>query len=127
MRSLTPVLLPLARFPFYPAVTLARCASWDLDSHMNIQTALEAPFFIKLHFGGCDAMIDDRVPMTFVVCSSRRVRCSKCVPTSPAGWGGHAVTHNSAAGLNYALLASRGRNCHSRARLILSHGQELNT
>src|SRR5436190_450562 len=33
-----------------------------VDHNMNIQAALEAPRFTKLSFGGCDVMIENRVP-----------------------------------------------------------------
>ncbi len=33
-----------------------------VDHEMNIQAALEAPRFTKLNFGGCDVMIEARVP-----------------------------------------------------------------
>ena len=33
-----------------------------VDHNMNIQGGLEAPRFTKLSFGGCDAMIENRVP-----------------------------------------------------------------
>jgi hypothetical protein len=33
-----------------------------VDYNMNIQAALEAPRFTKLTFGGCDVMIENRVP-----------------------------------------------------------------
>jgi gamma-glutamyltranspeptidase/glutathione hydrolase len=40
----------------------AQFVSNIVDHGMNIQAALEAPRFTKLNFGGCDVMIEDRVP-----------------------------------------------------------------
>ena len=40
----------------------AQFVSNVVDYEMNIQAALEAARFTKLNFGGCDFMIEDRVP-----------------------------------------------------------------
>jgi len=40
----------------------AQFVSYMVDHEMNIQAALEAPRFTKLNFGGCDVMIEARVP-----------------------------------------------------------------
>ncbi|MBS1827763.1 MAG: gamma-glutamyltransferase [Acidobacteria bacterium] len=42
----------------------AQFVSNIVDHGMNIQLALEAPRFTKLNFGGCDVMIENRVPVT---------------------------------------------------------------
>ena len=40
----------------------AQFVSNIVDHGMNIQGALEAPRFTKLNFGGCDVMMEGRVP-----------------------------------------------------------------
>ena len=40
----------------------AQFVSNVVDHGMNIQAALEAPRFTKLTFGGCDVIIESRVP-----------------------------------------------------------------
>ena len=40
----------------------AQFVSNVVDHGMNIQAALEAPRFTKLTFGGCDVMIENRIP-----------------------------------------------------------------
>jgi gamma-glutamyltranspeptidase/glutathione hydrolase len=44
-----------------------------VDHNMNIQAALEAPRFTKLTFGGCDVMIENRVP---AACAKRYRRAA---------------------------------------------------
>ena len=41
----------------------AQFVSYMVDHEMNIQAALEAPRFTKLNFGGCDVMMEARVPL----------------------------------------------------------------
>jgi gamma-glutamyltranspeptidase / glutathione hydrolase len=78
------------------------------DFGMNLQQALEAPRFTKMDFGGCDVMIEDRVPQTV----RRELRAKGHVLrvlgpfASPMG-GGQAVMHDSATGVNYGASDPR--------------------
>jgi gamma-glutamyltranspeptidase / glutathione hydrolase len=78
------------------------------DFGMNLQQALEAPRFTKMDFGGCDVMIEDRVPQAV----RRELRAKGHVLrvfgpfASPMG-GGQAVMHDSATGVNYGASDPR--------------------
>jgi gamma-glutamyltranspeptidase/glutathione hydrolase len=78
------------------------------DHGMNIQAALEAPRFTKLNFGGCDVMLERRVP------AAVRQRLSKMGHRlevlgdfSGRVGGGQAVIHDSSAKVNYAASSPR--------------------
>lgn len=79
-----------------------------VDFGMNIQAALEAPRFTKLNFGGCDFMIEARVPEAVREALTNRghvlnVRGDFCVSMG----GGQAVMHDSASGVNYGASSPR--------------------
>jgi gamma-glutamyltranspeptidase/glutathione hydrolase len=79
-----------------------------VDYGMNLQAALEAPRFTKLNFGGCDFLIEDRVPAPV-----REGLLQKGhLLTVRAGYsaamgGGQAVLHDSATGVNYGASSPR--------------------
>ena len=79
-----------------------------VDHRMNIQEALEAPRFTKLNFGGCDVMIESRVPAEVrdaLTAKGHRLD----VLGDYSGWmgGGQAVVHDSNARLNYGASSPR--------------------
>ena len=79
-----------------------------VDHNMNIQAALEAPRFTKLTFGGCDAMIENRV--TAGVREGLAARGHNLeVLADFSGWmgGGQAVLHMSDTGVNYGASSPR--------------------
>jgi len=45
---------------------------------MNLQAALEAPRFTKVTFGGCDLLMEDRIPAATREELARRATSSKC-------------------------------------------------
>ena len=79
-----------------------------VDYGMNIQAALEAARFTKLNFGGCDFLIEDRVPEAV-----RRALAEKGHILTLRGaystWmgGGQAVMHDSATRVNYGASSPR--------------------
>jgi gamma-glutamyltranspeptidase / glutathione hydrolase len=81
----------------------------DLVDHgMNIQAALEAPRFTKLNRGGCDVMIEARVPAEIRkeltgMGHDLEVRGD----FSSVMGGGQAVMHDSATGVNYGASDPR--------------------
>jgi gamma-glutamyltranspeptidase/glutathione hydrolase len=79
-----------------------------VDHGMNIQAALEAPRFTKLTFGGCDAMIENRVPARVREGLTARGHNLE-VLADFSGWmgGGQAVLHDSDAGVNYGASSPR--------------------
>lgn len=86
----------------------AQFVSNVVDYGMNIQAALEAPRFTKLNFGGCDFMIEDRVPAATLHRLTAKghvltVRGDYCTSMG----GGQAVMHDSATGVNYGASSPR--------------------
>jgi len=79
-----------------------------VDHNMNIQAALEAPRFTKLTFGGCDAMIENRVPAGVRDALAARGHHLE-VLADFSGWmgGGQAVLHDSDTGVNYGASSPR--------------------
>ncbi len=78
------------------------------DHGMNIQAALEAPRFTKLNFGGCDVMIEDRVPeATRKALSERGHRLEELGAFASATGGGQAVAYDSATGVKYGASSPR--------------------
>ncbi len=79
-----------------------------VDHNMNIQAALEAPRFTKLSFGGCDVMIEDRVPESAREGLAARGHKLE-VLADFSGWmgGGQAVLHDSETGVNYGASSPR--------------------
>jgi gamma-glutamyltranspeptidase/glutathione hydrolase len=86
----------------------AQFVSYLVDHEMNIQAALEAPRFTKLNFGGCDVMIEARVPAD--VRAELTARGHKLdLQGDFSSWmgGGQVVVHDSAAGVNYGASSPR--------------------
>jgi len=79
-----------------------------VDHEMNIQAALEAPRFTKLNFGGCDFMIEARVPAE-VRAELTEIGHRLELQGDFSSWmgGGQVVVHDSAAGVNYAASSPR--------------------
>jgi gamma-glutamyltranspeptidase/glutathione hydrolase len=86
----------------------AQFVSNVVDYGMNIQAALEAPRFTKLSFGGCEFMIEERVPA-----SVRQALIEKGHPLDVRGayssWfgGGQVVMHDSSSGVNFGASSPR--------------------
>lgn len=86
----------------------AQFVSNFVDHGMNLQAALEAPRFTKLNFGGCDFMIEDRVPA--VVRDALTAKGHKLeVRGDFSSWmgGGQVVLHDSKTGINYGASSPR--------------------
>lgn len=86
----------------------AQFVSNMVDHGMNIQLALEAPRFTKLNFGGCDVMIENRVPAaTRDALTAKGHRLE--VQGDFAGWmgGGQVVMRNYEAKINYGGSSPR--------------------
>ncbi|MCS7025368.1 MAG: gamma-glutamyltransferase [Bryobacteraceae bacterium] len=79
-----------------------------VDHGMNIQAALEAPRFTKLNFGGCDVMVEARLPET-----TRRILREYGhlleVQGDFSGWmgGGQVVLRDFERGVNYGASSPR--------------------
>jgi gamma-glutamyltranspeptidase/glutathione hydrolase len=93
---------------FNQAQAHAQFVSNLVDHNMNIQAALEAPRFTKLTFGGCDVMIENRVPAGVRDGLAARGHNLE-VLADFSGWmgGGQAVLHDSDAGVNYGASSPR--------------------
>ncbi len=86
----------------------AQFVSYMVDHEMNIQAALEAPRFTKLNFGGCDVMIEGRVPADVrKELADRGHRLDVQGDFSSWMGGGQVVIHDSAAGVNYGASSPR--------------------
>ena len=86
----------------------AQFVSNMVDHGMNIQAALEAPRFTKLTFGGCDVMIEARVPADVRAnLAERGHRLELQGDFSSWMGGGQAVIHDSATGVNYGASSPR--------------------
>jgi gamma-glutamyltranspeptidase/glutathione hydrolase len=79
-----------------------------VDHGMNIQAALEAPRFTKMTFGGCDVMIEGRVPEA---ARSELTRKGHQLEVrgdySGAMGGGHVTMHDASTGVNYGASSPR--------------------
>ena len=93
---------------FNQAQAHAQFVSHVADAGMNIQAALEAPRFTKLSFGGCDLMIESRIPPAVRGELQARGHQLTVMPeyAQPMG-GGQAVLHNSSTRVNYAASSPR--------------------
>ncbi|HEY2013556.1 MAG TPA: gamma-glutamyltransferase [Bryobacteraceae bacterium] len=79
-----------------------------VDHGMNIQSALEAPRFTKLTFGGCDVLIENRVPPEIRDALTAKGHQLKVQGDfSSLMGGGQAVVHDSAKGLNWGASDPR--------------------
>jgi gamma-glutamyltranspeptidase/glutathione hydrolase len=78
------------------------------DFKMNIQAALEAPRFTKLTFGGCDVMMENRIPAAARnELSSKGHKIQVLGTFSAAVGGGQAVLRDFATGVNYGASDPR--------------------
>ncbi len=86
----------------------AQFVSNIVDHGMNIQAALEAPRFTKLNYGGCDVMIENRVPPAVRHALTERGHILE-VQSDFSGWmgGGQAVMRDGKAKINYAASSPR--------------------
>ena len=78
------------------------------DFKMNIQAALEAPRFSKHSFGGCDVMMENRIPQKVrddLTAKGHKIEL-KGLFSSMVG-GGQAVMRDFAAGVNYGASDPR--------------------
>jgi gamma-glutamyltranspeptidase/glutathione hydrolase len=86
----------------------AQFVSNVVDHEMNIQAALEAPRFTKLTFGGCDLLIENRVPPDVrdrLEAMGHRLSVQGDFASKVGG--GQAVIHDSAAKVNYGASSPR--------------------
>ncbi|HEV2388207.1 MAG TPA: gamma-glutamyltransferase [Candidatus Acidoferrales bacterium] len=86
----------------------AQFVSNVVDYGMNPQQALEAPRFTKLDRGGCDFLIENRVPAEVrdKLAAMGYVLTVRGAFSSEMG-GGHVVVRDSAARMNYAASSPR--------------------
>jgi gamma-glutamyltranspeptidase/glutathione hydrolase len=79
-----------------------------VDHKMNIQAALEAPRFTKPTSGGCDLLIEARVPDAIRSQLERKGhRLQVLGDFSGLMGGGQAVLHDSANKVNYGASSPR--------------------
>ena len=86
----------------------AQLVSNVVDRGLNIQAALEAPRFTKPDFGGCNLLIERRVPEN----SLRQLRAMGHALEVVAEYsgrmgGGQAVLHDATSGVNYGASSPR--------------------
>ncbi len=80
----------------------AQFVSYLVDHGMNIQAALEAPRFTKLNFGGCDVMLENRLPLeTLEALRERGHRLEMEGEYSSWMGGGQAVLFDAKTGIKY--------------------------
>jgi gamma-glutamyltranspeptidase / glutathione hydrolase len=79
-----------------------------VDHDMNIQAALEAPRFTKLTFGGCDVMVEHRIPLDVRERLMGRGHELQVVGdfSSQMG-GGQVVLRDAKTGINFAASSPR--------------------
>ena len=93
---------------FNQAQAHAQFISNLVDHNMNIQGALEAPRFTKLTFGGCDVMIENRVPREVRdELTGKGHRLEVLGDYASIVGGGQAVIHDSSAKVNYGASSPR--------------------
>jgi gamma-glutamyltranspeptidase/glutathione hydrolase len=93
---------------FNQAQAHAQFVSNIADHNMNVQAALEAPRFTKLNFGGCDVMIENRVPAEIrEALEARGHRLEVLGDFSSQVGGGQAVIHDSRSRINYGASSPR--------------------
>jgi gamma-glutamyltranspeptidase/glutathione hydrolase len=86
----------------------AQFVSNIVDHGMNIQAALEAPRFTKLTFGGCDVLMESRIPPSVRERLMGRGHELQVVGdfSSQMG-GGQVVVRNALTGVNFAASSPR--------------------
>ena len=79
-----------------------------VDHNLNLQSALEAPRFTKLIAGGCDVMIEGRVPVEVREELTRRGHRLEVLGDF-SSWvgGGQAVMHDARTKMNYGASSPR--------------------
>jgi gamma-glutamyltranspeptidase/glutathione hydrolase len=78
------------------------------DHEMNIQAALEAPRFTKRDFGGCEVVVEGRLPAeTQQSLLSRGHKLDVRGPFDDIVGGGQVVLHNSTSKVNYGASSPR--------------------
>lgn len=78
------------------------------DQGMNLQAALEAPRFTKLSWGGCDVLMEARVPLDVRQALAKKGHELELLgPYSGRVGGGQAVLHDGAAKVNYGASSPR--------------------
>ncbi len=93
---------------FNQAQAHAQFVSNLVDHNMNIQGALEAPRFTKMTFGGCDLMIEGRVPEPVRdELTAKGHKLEVVGDYSAFMGGGQAVIHDSSAKVNYGASSPR--------------------
>ena len=86
----------------------AQFVSNMVDHGMNIQLALEAPRFTKKNFGGCDVLVENRIPPAVRDALTARGHELKVQGDfSNEMGGGQAVVHDAASGVNYGASDPR--------------------
>jgi gamma-glutamyltranspeptidase/glutathione hydrolase len=86
----------------------AQFVSNVVDHGMNVQAALETPRFTKLNFGGCDVMIEKRVPSEVrEALAAKGHRLEVLGPYASQVGGGQAVIHDSRGKVNYGASDPR--------------------
>jgi gamma-glutamyltranspeptidase/glutathione hydrolase len=75
---------------------------------MNIQSVIEAPRFTKKTFGGCDVLIENRIPASIRdALTARGHQLTVQGDFSDEMGGGQAVIHDSTTGVNYGASDPR--------------------
>ncbi len=93
---------------FNQAQAHAQFVSNVVDHAMNLQAALEAPRFNKVTFGGCDLLMEDRIPAATREELARKGHFIEVLGnySSQVG-GGQAVMHDAATHVNYGASDPR--------------------
>jgi gamma-glutamyltranspeptidase/glutathione hydrolase len=86
----------------------AQFVSNVVDHGMNIQSALEAPRFTKLDFGGCAVSVENRIaPAVRDALTARGHQLKVLGDFSSTMGGGQAVIHDARTGVNYGASDPR--------------------
>ena len=87
----------------------AQFVSNVVDYGMNIQAALEAPRFTKVYTGGCDVMIEGRVPPAIREALTKKGHDLTVLGDYATNMGrGQAVLRDIKTGVNYGASSPRG-------------------
>ena len=86
----------------------AQFVSNVVDHGMNLQLALETPRFTKLTFGGCDVMLENRIPPAVRdELAAKGHRIEVLADFASQVGGGQAVMHDSESKVNYGASSPR--------------------
>jgi gamma-glutamyltranspeptidase / glutathione hydrolase len=86
----------------------AQFVSNIVDHGMNIQSALEAPRFTRKVFGGCEVLLESRIPQTVrdaLTAKGHQVKMQGDFSSEMGG--GQAVIHNTSTGVNWGASSPR--------------------